>query len=763
MNCIARSSRQVPVRFISGLKASLQRHGTALALGIGLVTALVHGPAFAVTQSFTTAGATTFTVPASVTSLAVVATGGAGGAGGCCNNIGGNGGVVTVTLPVNPGQILNLFIGGGGTKVSTPASGGGGGGSTTINPGAVNQIVAGGGGGGGGPNGSSGGNGNGGIGAGPTAGAGGLGGVGGAAGFPGGSAGGNGNGGPGGSAGGAGGVGVAQAGIGGSAIAGSFGAGGGGGGGYGGGGGGGGAPDNRGSGGGGGGSVGPAGAGYSVASNAVINASGGAGSIVFTYFLSNVITFPTPADTALTSGPVALSATASSNLPVSYASNSPAVCTVAGSSVTLLTAGVCSITASQAGDGTYPAAAPVTRTFNVLKGDQTINFTQPADTAVSAGPVTLVATASSGLTVGFVSNSTAICTVSGTSVTLVSVGVCSITASQAGDSNYNPAFGVARTFNVTQNANVITFPTPADTALTSGPVTLTATASSGLPVSYASNSPAVCTVAGSSVTLLTAGVCSITANQAGNASFAAASPVTRTFNVLKAAQTLTFPAQVPATQSFVAGGTFAINPLATSAAPNSGNPIVYSSLNTGVCTVSGTTVTIVTTGSCVLAADQAGNANYNASAQVQQSVAIGAAPQSITSFVATPTNPVFAPNGTFTVSATGGASGNAVTFTVATASAAVCRAGGTNGATITTLAAGTCTVLANQAGNANFASASQATLAVVIGAAPAVVPAPTVSVPTTDSWVLWLMAALMAGLGFKAMAFSRRSGRRGDA
>ena len=286
MNCIARSSRQVPVRFISGLKASLQRHGTALALGIGLVTALVHGPAFAVTQSFTTAGATTFTVPASVTSLAVVATGGAGGAGGCCNNIGGNGGVVTVTLPVNPGQILNLFIGGGGTKVSTPASGGGGGGSTTINPGAVNQIVAGGGGGGGGPNGSSGGNGNGGIGAGPTPGAGGLGGVGGAAGFPGGSAGGNGNGGPGGSAGGAGGVGVAQAGIGGSAIAGSFGAGGGGGGGYGGGGGGGGAPDNRGSGGGGGGSVGPAGAGYSVASNAVINASGGAGSIVFTYFLS---------------------------------------------------------------------------------------------------------------------------------------------------------------------------------------------------------------------------------------------------------------------------------------------------------------------------------------------------------------------------------------------------------------------------------------------------------------------------------------------
>ena len=264
-------------------------------------------------------------------------------------------------------------------------------------------------------------------------------------------------------------------------------------------------------------------------------------------------------------------------------------------------------------------------------------------------------------------------------------------------------------------AQSITFTQPLDTALSAGPVALTATATSGLTVSFGSNSGAICTVAGASVTLVSAGVCSITATQTGNVSFAAAAPVTRTFNVLKATQTLSFPTQVPSSRSFVANSTFAINPLATSATPNSGNAIVYSSLSPGVCTVSVTTVTMLSTGGCVLAANQAGDANYNAAAQVPQSVAIGVASQSISNFVATPTNPVFSVGGTFTVSATGGASGNPVTFTVAPASAGVCSAGGGNGATITMLALGTCAVLADQAGNANYAAATQATLSIALG------------------------------------------------
>lgn len=91
--------------------------------------------------------------------------------------------------------------------------------------------------------------------------------------------------------------------------------------------------------------------------------------------------------------------------------------------------------------------------------------------------------------------------------------------------------------------------------------------------------------------------------------------------------------------------------------------------------------------------------------------------QSITNFIATPTNPTTA-DANFTVSATGGGSGNPVTFTVDPSSASVCSSGGTNGATIAIATAGTCTVLANQAGNASYNAAPQQSLAVTIGTPP---------------------------------------------
>ena len=95
-----------------------------------------------------------------------------------------------------------------------------------------------------------------------------------------------------------------------------------------------------------------------------------------------------------------------------------------------------------------------------------------------------------------------------------------------------------------------------------------------------------------------------------------------------------------------------------------------------------------------------------------QAVTVTAAPQMITAFAANPTAPQYTPNGTFTVSATGGASANSVTFSIAAGSSAVCSI---SAATVTMLGAGSCTVLANQAGNGNYSSAAQATLVVPIG------------------------------------------------
>ena len=63
------------------------------------------------------------------------------------------------------------------------------------------------------------------------------------------------------------------------------------------------------------------------------------------------------------------------------------------------------------------------------------------------------------------------------------------------------------------------------------PFSLTATASSGLTVSYMSSDPLVASISGATVTLLKAGSTTITASQAGNASFSAATPVDQLLTV----------------------------------------------------------------------------------------------------------------------------------------------------------------------------------------------------------------------------------------
>jgi uncharacterized protein (TIGR02145 family) len=68
--------------------------------------------------------------------------------------------------------------------------------------------------------------------------------------------------------------------------------------------------------------------------------------------------------------------------------------------------------------------------------------------------------------------------------------------------------------------------------------TLDATASSGLVVTFSTTSATVCSVTGSTVTLVGAGSCVITASQAGNSAYSAASNVTRTMTVGKKTLTL---------------------------------------------------------------------------------------------------------------------------------------------------------------------------------------------------------------------------------
>ncbi len=76
------------------------------------------------------------------------------------------------------------------------------------------------------------------------------------------------------------------------------------------------------------------------------------------------IDFPVPPDMFLGDAPFSLSATASSGLPITFRVVSGAA-SISGSSINVSAAGMVSIEASQAGNDSYNAALPVTRSFNV--------------------------------------------------------------------------------------------------------------------------------------------------------------------------------------------------------------------------------------------------------------------------------------------------------------------------------------------------------------------------------------------------------------
>ncbi|WP_133155208.1 S8 family peptidase [Kinneretia aquatilis] len=252
---------------------------------------------------------------------------------------------------------------------------------------------------------------------------------------------------------------------------------------------------------------------------------------------AQTIAFTAPSGLVFGQAPSSLVATASSGLPVSFSSSTSAVCTVSGSSLTLVAGGTCTVVASQAGSSVFAAAPSVSRSFTVSPASQSISFPAVADQVLGTAAPALAATASSGLSVSFESSTPGVCTVSGTSLSLLSSGVCTVLAKQAGNSSYQAAADVARSFNVAGTPQTIAFSAIANQTLGTAMPALAATASSGLAVSYSSSTTAVCTVSGTAVSLLTAGTCTLTASQAGNASFAAASPVSQSFTVSAASGT----------------------------------------------------------------------------------------------------------------------------------------------------------------------------------------------------------------------------------
>ncbi len=399
--------------------------------------------------------------------------------------------------------------------------------------------------------------------------------------------------------------------------------------------------------------------------------------------------------------PFAISATASSGLPVSFVSATTAVCTVSGATVTIVAGGTCTIQARQSGNGNFNAATSVNQGFAVAKAAQSITFAALAGRTYGNPPFAVSATASSGLAVTFTSTTTTVCTITGSTVTIKSGGTCTITASQAGNTSYNTAPNVSQSFAVAKASQAIAFAALASQTYGVAPFTVSATASSALAVTFSSLTTTVCTISANTVTIKSAGTCTVQAAQAGNTSYVAATPVSQSFAVAKAAQTITFGA--------LADRAYGTAPFTVSATASSGLAVGYASLTTAVCTASGNTITIRSAGSCSIQATQGGSTNFNAAISVSQTFAITPGAQTI-SFPA-PGNQLLG-NSPLVLTATA-SSGLAVGFLSLTP--AICVAGASSASL---LSAGTCTVQATQAGNGSYSAAAPVTQSFVVIAAP---------------------------------------------
>ena len=220
------------------------------------------------------------------------------------------------------------------------------------------------------------------------------------------------------------------------------------------------------------------------------------------------------------------------NLPLKVMANSPQVCGSNGKTLILIAVGSCSFTVYTEKTNDYQAYQDnevVNITAARIKPTYVVGTIVTQSTKVL--PLTIPGPFIYG-TVGLIiptSSTPTICYVSGTFITVISGGTCTLNYSSPASPSYLASDIYPLTFEITRTIQTIIFSTPTTAKLSNKILTLTASTSSGLPVTFQSDTLSICTSVGNSLNLLKAGNCSVEAIQSGTTTIA---PATSTHTIL---------------------------------------------------------------------------------------------------------------------------------------------------------------------------------------------------------------------------------------
>jgi aspartate 1-decarboxylase len=189
--------------------------------------------------------------------------------------------------------------------------------------------------------------------------------------------------------------------------------------------------------------------------------------------------------------------------------------------------------------------------FSITKATQGAVTLSSMSSAFSSSNKTVSLTGSGGTGTGYYqysldsSNTTAGCSVTGSTLSYVTAGTCVVAVKRTSDTNYLERTD-AVSFSIGLASQAITFSSLSAKSYSSDTFTVSATSSASLTVVFTSGSPSICTTSGdsgSTITILNIGTCIINANQIGDSNIAAASQVSQNFTVNPRAITVTADAK----------------------------------------------------------------------------------------------------------------------------------------------------------------------------------------------------------------------------